>query len=129
MRIEKKITLESGTLELHSEGYLIVSMSEYAKVDLAEAQKREKAFLALCNKPMPFVIRTKSKLIDYTDEAREFMAKNSTMDSIRVAEAFICNNLGVQLFIENYLKKNPEKCPSKIFTDEKDAINWIGQFH
>jgi len=123
------VTLKSGAFEVCPEGYLLVRMSDYAVVDLEEAKEREKVFLTLCkDNPMPFVVITKSKLIEYTDEAREYMANNSRMDEIRLAEAFVSTNIGVQLFIENYLKKNPNKCPSKIFKDKEEAIEWVKQF-
>lgn len=129
MSLKEKIILKSGSFELYSEGYLKMTMSNFSEVDLEEAKEREKVFLKLCkNKPMPFVFETRSKLIDYTDEAREYMANNSNMDNIRLAEAFIVDNIGVKLFIKNYLEKNRHKCPSKVFNNEKEALEWIAQF-
>ena len=129
MSNRKKITLPSGSIELHPDGYLKVIMSDYSEIDLEEAKKREAAFFEVSNKiPMPFLIETRSKLIDYSEEARAFFANNSKMDTIRLAEAFIVNNIGIRLFIENYIRKNPQKCPVKIFKNEDDAVEWIQQF-
>ena len=129
MESENKIELESGTLEIHPDGYLKGVMGKYSDITLEEAKKREEAFLKLCNgKPYPFLFETRSSLINYSEEAREYFANSSKMMEIRLAEAFIVDNSGVRLFIMDYLKKNPTKCPTKIFTNEEDAIIWLKEF-
>lgn len=129
MDLKKKIELKSGSLELHPDGYIKGIMADYAEISLEEAINRENAFIELCfGIPRPFIFDTRSKLIDYTEEAREYMANSQKMKAIRIADAFLVDNIGVRLFVKDYIRKNPSKCPSQVFSNEENAINWIKKF-
>ena len=76
---------------------------------------------------MPFLIDTRSKFIEYSSEAREYMA-NSRLKEVRSAEIFIITNMGIKILVDDYIRKNPVKCPVKIFKNEEDALEWIAHF-
>lgn len=129
MCIQKKISLDSGTIEVRNNKYVEITFFDFNEITLEEVLKREEAILEVCNgKPMPFLIETRSTFINYSEEAREYMANKSKLTPVRLAEAFIVNNLGVKILIQNYLKKNPEKCPAEVFKDKEVAVNWMDQF-
>ncbi len=125
----KLIQLDSGTIEEMEEGYVRIVFSDYPQITLEEVKKREQAILDICKgRSMPFLIDTRSKLIEYSAEARDYMANHSKLTDVRNAEVFIINNIGLNILVNDYVKKNPVKCPVKIFKKEEDALSWIAEF-
>lgn len=125
-----KITLKSGSIENINDEYLLIVFSDFSTIDLDELLLREQAFYKLTKGiPIPFVIDTRGKFIEYDQEAQEYMASETTIThQVRKAEAFIISDYGIKIMVTGYLSKNPTKCPSEIFTSFDGALKWIQQF-
>lgn len=125
------IKLKSGTLEKVNEGYILIKYTDYPIIDLKEVKLRDQAILDLCNEQLtPLLIDTRGSLIEYSTEAREYMAKSAEITNYRKAEAFVIsnNNVGLKMLVNNYIKLNKEKCPVKIFNNIEDALIWVRTF-
>ncbi len=128
---KKFIQLKSGTLEKVEDGYILIKYNNYPIIDLEEVKRRDQAIFELCNhQSTPLLIDTRGSLIEYSTEAREYMANSAEIYLYRKAEAFIItkNNVGLKMLVSNYIKINKEKCPVKIFDNEKDALDWLQNF-
>lgn len=124
----RKVQLESGSIELCNGSYIKMVLSDYLQMTITELKKRESVIIELCqDRPMPFVIDTRDKFIDYLADARDYIANKSQIAHLRQAEAFITNSIGIRLILNNHMKMNPNQ-PAKIFETEKDALEWISQF-
>lgn len=131
MIIEKVITLASGTISRTKEGFIYIKYSNYPIITIEEVKLRDNAIFELCNnQPTPLLIDTRNSLIEYSAEARDYMANSAKIYNLRTAEAFIisANNVGLKLLVQNYIKLNIAKCPVKTFKNEEDALEWIAQF-
>lgn len=123
--------LDSGSFKKVKEGYILITYKSHPVIDLEEVKCRDQAILELCNnKPTPLLIDTIGSLINYTTEAREYMANMAEIYPFRKAEAFIIskNNVGLKLLVNNYIQLNKDKCPVKIFDDKIEATNWVRSF-
>lgn len=82
--------------------------------------------LELCNdKAYPFLIDCTNLYGIMNPEIKKILAKNSALNKIREAEAFVVDSLSTRLVINFYLKFNKPNCPYKIFNNKPDAIKWL----
>lgn len=65
-----------------------------------------------------------SDYINPSVEVREFWAAKER-NEISLAEAILINNLPMTLIVNFYLNINKPQRPTKIFKNEKDAIDWL----
>lgn len=70
-------------------------------------------------------------LIDFTNlksatkEARDYMNKPDGGLAGLVRGAFLSNSVVTTVFINLYLKINKPSIPTKFFTNEQEALNWL----
>jgi hypothetical protein len=125
----KKKTLESGTIEIHENGYILMEHKNNSRICINELIKRENAIIDLCQgEKYPILIDTRNKFIDFDTKARHHTDNNKVVDHLILAEAFIVNNLGVKLLIQDHMANNSGEFPIEIFSSKQDAVNWITQF-
>jgi len=60
-----------------------------------------------------------------TTEARNKYAESIYIQTYRIADAFLVQSLGVRIVANFFIKITRPKIPTKLFTDEKAAINWL----
>ncbi|MCB0410145.1 MAG: hypothetical protein KDD29_07985, partial [Flavobacteriales bacterium] len=111
--------------------YILIKYNNYPNIDIEEVKRRDQAIFELCDyQSTPLLIDTRGSLIEYSTEAREYMANAAEIYRYRKAEAFIItkNNVGLKMLVNSYVKLNETKCPVKIFDNEKDALDWLHNF-
>jgi hypothetical protein len=62
-----------------------------------------------------------------TKDARTFCASQTPVP-YRIAVATLVNSLAVQLRCNAFIKFNKPKIPTRIFSEEQEAINWLREF-
>jgi hypothetical protein len=62
-----------------------------------------------------------------TKETREYMAKKKSLP-YSLADAFVLTSLPQKLLGNFYLKVNKPHRPTKMFTNQKEAVNWLKTF-
>ena len=63
--------------------------------------------------------------MDISDEAKQFTATNPESTEARSADAILINSYFNRLFVNIYLSFNKPSLPTKLFSNEVDALNWI----
>lgn len=58
-------------------------------------------------------------------EARKIYADSKYIQTYRIADAFVVKSLAVRLVANFFIKVTKPKTPTKLFTDEQFAINWL----
>jgi len=96
-------------------------------LDIPEQMEHLKALIRITNgKKTPFVV-TAGKQVNITPQARD----NAIViedDSPVCATAVVVQNLAYRLIADFYMRINKPKTPYKVFTDQKSAFEWCGQF-
>ncbi len=67
-------------------------------------------------------------MINISAEAREYFAKAPEILERRKAQALITQNLGQRLLAKFYVNFYTHPCPTKTFSNKKDAFIWISRF-
>lgn len=100
-----------------------------AVINLAQAKELNDKFSQVVesDKIVIFLDLSKNKL-DYEHDAQEFMAKEASMASKICANAILLDSLGPRILAKWYIKFHKPVHPTKIFSNQEDAINWLKPF-
>lgn len=60
-------------------------------------------------------------------EARQIYADAEYIQKYRIADAFLVKSLPVRLIANFFIKVTKPKVKTKLFTDEKSAVNWLSE--
>lgn len=113
-----------ATIEVASDGIMYVDLHEEQEIGLAQAKAIFELSLDVGEGlPFPNLIRM-NKLVLPTNEAREFMASADRASRAK-AEAFVLSSLPQKIIGNFYLRFNKPPVPSKLFTVEADARQWL----
>ena len=112
-----------GTLSV-SEGIIRLQLNDRADVEVHDIEEIHKANQKLCegNKYSLLVIIGKYSTV--SPEARELSA-NKELSKNRISLAFVSNSLAAKLMVNFFIKFNRPNTPTKLFTDEGEAIRWL----
>lgn len=106
----------------------IIWIDYKSDVDIDEVNILEvgKSVLELCkDEPHYFIIDVRNCFGNYSNEAREYMAKDPEINKVRKAFAIITNSLGTRILANFYMNFNKPLSPGKLFTDEHKALVWL----
>ncbi len=127
--IVKSETFDKYRLELDSEGLLWIIHRSDIVFELEDAIKQEREINHFCEgKPHPFVIDVRVQNWDAPKEVSEFHSTNETLLRLKKCEALLVNNLGIRLLAIFYTKLNKPPVPTKVFSNEAEAIRWASKF-
>lgn len=71
------------------------------------------------------LIDVRKDFMGISTEAKEYVAKNPTINKFRIAEALLVKNLGQKLGVELYIRLFKPKRASKVFLKEEKAKKWL----
>ncbi|MBK9284195.1 MAG: hypothetical protein IPM51_07715 [Sphingobacteriaceae bacterium] len=115
-----KIALRSnGVLHIHFVGNYIITGKEAKAINDILGNLSE-------NKEAPVLI-TAETLIQFDRTAREFSASPEGF-RFTLAEALVVKNFAQKLIATFYISYDKPPKPSKVFTDETKAIDWLLNF-
>ena len=63
------------------------------------------------------------------ENRREHFAKDPKTSDLRLAEAFVLDNLPMRIYARFYKFKHRPKNPVKIFSSREKAINWLDNIY
>lgn len=63
--------------------------------------------------------------LNFSPEAKTFVAQNEAINGLRKAEALLVRNKAQQLGVELYIKLFKPKSKTKTFTNKESAITWL----
>jgi hypothetical protein len=112
---------------LRADGIIQITVNTDQEIDVAEIKEIIEAIGKAGNyKKHPTLIYA-SNSITPTPEARAYLAK-SDANPFSIASAFMVKSLQHKLLVNAYLKINKPNRPTKMFTSENQAIEWLKSF-
>ena len=109
------------------EGFLRVTSIKGKVLDLKEAQNDfEVASKLLDYKKVP-VLANSSQALEHTKEARAFYASKEIGEKI-TAMAVLVDSTAMKLIANLFISFYKPLFPTKLFTSERSAVQWIKQF-
>ena len=85
-------------------------------------------FNLINGQPFLSLIDISNKYGSISAEARDYFATDPKTKDIRLAEAFIVNNLPMRILANFYKQFHKPSNPIKFFKNKKEAINWLNLF-
>lgn len=119
------IELKKSVHSLIAPGIIRINGKEGAHIELSDALDMREANLRLSgNKPFCTLMNGDDHYHTYSPEAKELLASEEYC-KIRRAAAFVISKLPAKMLVTFFLKINKPASPSKVFSNEKEAIEWL----
>jgi hypothetical protein len=121
--MKNKIDTPSAILSL-DENVLFVKMKANINLGLTEMQELLHHAVELNQYKKYFAIIDTQSPYETSLETRNYYSE-SEYTKYRYADAFIVNSLPMRLLVNFYISFHKPKIPTKMFNNEKNAIEWI----
>jgi hypothetical protein len=123
----KEHLIESESAAGWIEDNIIFYIFKSRKIDLFEARQSVEIKTKIAGtKSYPFFIDI-SQVNGVTKEAREYLAGGKSIDNISAA-ALLASSVLSKMIGTFFLTFNNPGIPVKLFTDEQEALKWLGKF-
>jgi hypothetical protein len=124
----KKITTKTAEISYDSLSRLLrVKILPGAEIELDDAIQNFTATKMLTNNDNYLVLVDGRVSLSVSREARNFASQVKT-DEGRIAEAFIITSTANKLLGNFYINVNKPTVPTKIFSSEEKALEWLESF-
>ena len=125
--IEKQIDRAYFSVFLLAEGIIHIRVTSKDEISLEQAKEiiRTEAEIG-SGKQYPVLISSETFSAP-TAEAREFLAKKES-NPYASAHAYIARSLAEKLMVNAFLKFNRPERPTRMFSSEKGALEWLRTF-
>ncbi len=120
----EEINLQHTVLRMRDDGIVQVNFNDKLEIDTNEARDILNAQKELSKGKKVLVLNVAGKQTTATSAARDFAASDEAT-KYTLAEAYVVNNLAQKLVGNFYVNFHKPKAPTKIFTNETDAVNWL----
>ena len=120
----QEIDLTHTVLRMRDDGIVQVNFNDKLEIDTNEARDILNAQKELSKGKKVLVLNVAGKQTTATSAARDFAASDEAT-KYTLAEAYVVNNLAQKLVGNFYVNFHKPKAPTKIFTNETDAVNWL----
>ncbi len=121
------IEISAYNLEVDNDEIVKARVKDHVTIDLKEAQEMIETLLKItpdCSRPL---LVNLGKLTYITKPARDFFQNNNRKPAAP-AVALIANSQ-ITKFIGNfYISFNKPRIPTKLFSNEKNAVKWLKKF-
>jgi hypothetical protein len=118
----------TSKLRVDSEGIVRVTVKQNAEITLTDAKENVEASRRICGGRKVQVLVDMRPLRSMSREARQYMAGESTAE-VAKAQALLVDS-GFSRIIGNFmLGLNKPPYPTKMFTSEKSALDWLKGHH
>jgi hypothetical protein len=96
------------------------------EITLAQAERHTKTLGELDGGfPKHLIIDFRGTEVSFSNEAREYFARNQQHREKRKSQAIVIDTLAQRLVANFYLKFNRPDCPVSIFQTIDQALNWV----
>lgn len=127
MKIGTRVNLEMASLWMRGDGILVVHIYDQRDLELADAIEIVQAEGELTGGKKVPILHIIDKASLPSQEIREYSAsEEGTLYG--TAEAYITQSLAQRILGNFYVRFNKPRIPARMFTSERDAIDWLGQF-
>lgn len=118
---------EAFTIKLRSDGILHSHTSSSLEFNVESLKKFNIVAAEMLNHKKAPLLITLDEFAIPPAETREFWAKKDSCP-FALADAYVAVNLGHKLIGGTYLKFNKPERPTKIFSTQEEAIEWLRTF-
>lgn len=115
------------TVLLRDDGIVHVQIAAKEEIDIDTARMIIQAIGEKCEGKMRPVLLSSKYFAAPTAEARAFMAEKSS-NPFSLASAYIARSLPEKLMANAYIRMNKPARPTRMFTTENKAIEWLKSF-
>jgi hypothetical protein len=119
-----KIETTAANVFLKGKEMVVVQYKPDAEVGLEDMIAIHMAERKITNEKKHVTLLDARGFIDISEEARKFGASDEPT-RYRTAAALLVDSLAVRMFGNFYLSFNKPKVTTKMFSDEKKAIDWL----
>lgn len=127
MKIINSINFNFGVVQLLDNTIIRLEMFDNVTIGVDECRTLNNAIGELSGSKESLVLMVPGNSTHFTSESRTFSASEEGL-KYTIADAMVVNNLAQKLIVSFYLKVNKPPKPSKAFSTEEDAINWLLSF-
>jgi len=127
IEIIKTKDIGASVLSLRSDGIMHISFKEHVTLNLKDAEEMVRAFGEMGDGKkflLLFIAGTDSSV---NTEAR-YYASSPEANRFTIASAFVVRNIAQKLLGNAYVTFNKPVTPTRIFTSETDAEEWLYTF-
>lgn len=127
IEIIKSRDIGSSVLSLRSDGIMHISMKENTTLNLKDAETMVRTFGEMGEGkkfPLLFIAGTDASV---NTEAR-YYASTPEANRFTIASAFVVKSIAQKLLGNAYVTFNKPITPTRIFTNEQDALEWLSAF-
>lgn len=123
------IEIEKAFIKKINDKIICLEFKDGVDFELEDAEETDKAYYELCE-GKPFCSLIDARVYgSISSEARAFFAHDDLVKDIRIAEAFVITSLGIRMLAKFYIQFNRPDNPVKIFSNTKDATNWLEEMY
>ena len=112
-----------GKLSVY-EGIIRLQLNDRADIEVHHIDEIYKANQRLSEGSKYSLLVIIGKYTNVSPEARE-LAANKELSKNRTSLAFVTDSLAHKLVVNFFIKFNRPSTPTKLFTDEEEAIRWL----
>jgi len=124
----KKIITRTAEIVMGNDGIVRKRIFDDMEIDIEDSIENCQAMLALTHDhPGLLLTDWRDIALRITREAREYYA-GPDISQHRVAEALLINTMAARITANFYLRVNKPLTPTRLFTDEQKAIEWLRSF-
>lgn len=120
-----EILAENEVIKFWDDNHILGQQFKVNKIDLKDAESVVKLRHTIQTDQRLFFVDI-SKVVSVSKEARDFFASSYATDKV-IAVAFYTSSIISRMLVTFFLAFNRPNVPSKIFSDQKEAIQWLLQ--
>lgn len=124
----KSVTTKISTVYRDEYGFIRINLdtSRYSSLGIIEALELCNAICEICDDtPSKFITDARGVGGFVDPAARKVIKDHPGMKQVRVAEAFVVDNLSNRLIAESYMKFDKPSNPTEVFDKIEDAMEWL----
>jgi hypothetical protein len=125
--ITKKQEFDASILTLRSDGILNIHMKPNKVLKQNDGEDIVKGLAEMGNGRKFLLLFTAGEDTSVSTEAR-YYASTPEANKFTIASAFVVKSVAQKLLGNAYVTFNKPVTPTRIFTDEADAIKWLNTF-
>ncbi len=123
----KTIELDHSIINLRYDGIIVLITKDNTTLDVEDVRENAETFGLLSGGKKAPILIIGGAYSTVTKDARDFMATEESL-KYSLCEAFLLKYLAQRILINFYIKVNKPIVPTKMFTNEDKAIEWLKAF-
>ncbi len=125
--IIKELDLDASIVSMRNDGIIQIFMKANRTMNIIDGKQMVQAFKEIGGgKKYPLLFIAGNFTLANT-EARQYAASEEA-NKYTLASAFVVNNIAQKLMGQAYMSFNHPITPTRILTNEEDAISWLKSF-